>query len=135
MTTTVTTPLRGSSPHRIRRSVIAALVGGALFASTAFAVNRILDNDSPPTAVNAPNAPSVASEAGIPGGATAADVCGGELGWVCAVAGLSSGATATDVCGGEFGWVCAVAGLSGGATATDVCAGEFGWACIVTKQS
>ena len=51
MTTTVTTPLQGSSPHRIRRCVIAALVGGALIASTALVVNQIVDDDSRPVGV------------------------------------------------------------------------------------
>ena len=100
MTTTVTTPLQGSSPHRIRRSVIAALVGGALIASTALLVNRLVDDDSRPTA-----APPVAAATGIPSGATAADVCTGGLGWAC-IPQLSSGVTAADVCTGGLGWAC-----------------------------
>ena len=47
MTTTTATQLRHSPPHRIRRNVTAALVGGALLASTALVVNRITDDDSP----------------------------------------------------------------------------------------
>ena len=64
MTTTVTTPLRASSPHRMRRSVIAALAGGAFIASTALVVNRIVDDDSRPVGVR------VATETVDPGAAT-----------------------------------------------------------------
>ena len=51
MTTTTATQLRGSPPHRVRRNVTAALVGGALLASAALVVNRIVDNDSRPVDV------------------------------------------------------------------------------------
>ena len=67
MTTTTAAQLRHSPPHRIRRNVTAALVGGALLASTALVVNRITDDDSP-RAVQATvsSAPAVSAEAVAP---------------------------------------------------------------------
>jgi hypothetical protein len=102
MTTTVTTKLQGSSPHRIRRSVIAALAGCALVASTALVVNRIVGDDSSSVAVQAPDAPSVSAAAASP----AADVCSGGLGWACVFTELPSAVTAADVCSGGLGWAC-----------------------------
>ena len=128
MTTTVTTKLPRSSPHRIRRNVFAALAAGALIASTALVVNRIV-HDSSPVAVQTPNAPSV--------GVTAADVCSGGLGWACIYTNAPSvGVTAADVCSGGLGWACTYTNApSVAVTAADVCSGGLGWACISTPQS
>ena len=125
MTTTVTTKLPRSSPHRIRRNVFAALAAGALIVSTAFVVNRIVDDDFSPAAVQTPNAPSV--------GVTAADVCSGGLGWACIPTNAPSfGVTAADICGGGLAWACV---FTPQMTAADVCSGGLGWACIFTPQS
>ena len=45
MTTTIIAKLPRSSPHRFRRDLIAALAGATLFASSAFVVNRIVDDE------------------------------------------------------------------------------------------
>ena len=61
MTTTVTARLPRSSPHRMRRDLLAAMAGAALFASSAFVVSQISDDNSSHTAVAAaPHAPSMA---------------------------------------------------------------------------
>jgi hypothetical protein len=129
MTTTLTTKLPRSSPHRIRRNVCAALAAGALIASTALVANRIVDDASSPGAVQSPNASSV--------GVTAADVCSGGLGWACISTNAASlRVTETDVCSGGLGWACISTNApSLGVTATDVCSGGLGWACISTPQS
>jgi hypothetical protein len=85
--------------------VIAALAAAALIVSAGFAVNRIVGDPST-VAVQTPNiVPPAAAVASAPA-LTAADVCGGEFGWVCAAADLSGGVTAADVCGGGLGWAC-----------------------------
>ena len=145
MTTTATTELHRPVPHRMRRTVIAALVAAALLAPTAFVVSRINDNDSHRIA-----APTIGP---VSAPAAAAPVCGGEFGWVCGftppieaastgTASVAPAATAP-VCGGEFGWVCVftppieaapTGTVSAPAAAAPVCGGEFGWVCVFTPQ-
>src|SRR5687767_346590 len=51
MTTTISAQHPRSAPHRFRRDVIAALAGATLFAASALAMNRIIDDDSRPVGV------------------------------------------------------------------------------------
>ena len=133
MTTTVTTPLQGTSPHRIRRIVMEVLAAGVLVASTALVVNRIVDADSATVPVQASEAPSIQAATPGPEASIAEAPPQGRFVIDDAMS-TACGSGFVDACHFTFTWVPAP-DLSGGVTAADVCAGEFGWACIVTKQS
>ncbi|MEO8692079.1 MAG: hypothetical protein ABI658_01105 [Acidimicrobiales bacterium] len=105
MTTTATTQFPGSSPRRIRRTVIAALAAGALIVSSGFAVNRIVGDPST-VAVQTPNIARLEVAVASPSAVPAADVCSGGLAWACTYAQLPTVVTTADVCSGGLAWAC-----------------------------
>ncbi len=105
MTTTATARFPGSSPRRIRRTVIAALAAAVLIVSTGFAVNRIVGDPST-VAVETPNIASPEAAVSGPRALTAADVCSGGLAWACTNTEFPTVMAAADVCSGGLAWAC-----------------------------
>jgi hypothetical protein len=133
MTTTVTTKIQHPSSNRLRRNVVAGLVGGALLVSSAVVVNRIVGADAAPVAHQSPSEPLPVIPLVEP--AVVAPAAVGPRGRfvIHEPAWFACGIGVTDVCPFAFIWVPELS--SPAEAAAEVCRGGLEWACAFTQEA